>query len=130
MQDTTLQPSSRNKELSAHKLPIMHVIGNYLDDCHGRSSVLIPTLSMSSPGVLMSPTRSSGVLKGSLMLTCGDTLPAHPHDCSGAGGGKCKKSKLEGKRKMRYKIPNFPTTSDFPSTLSLRRTGEFGVIIQ
>ena len=70
---------------------------NYLGDCHGQSSVLIPTLSSCLPP-------SSGVLKSSQRFSCVEALE------------KNEISKLEGKRKMRYNNPIFPTTSDFPST--------------
>lgn len=105
MQGTTLQLSSRNKELSAQKLPIMHLIGNSWD------SVVWSEFCVNSDTVPRLP-RSSGVLKSSQRFSCVEII------------GKKEISKLEGKRKMRYKNLNFPTTSDFQfddSTAVLKR---------
>jgi len=106
MQNTRIGLSSIKRPLPNEKLPIMHVIGNYLEQCHGRKTVLIRAVLIWIPG-------SSGVILGSQRFTCRDALPVRPHDCSGAGGEKKKISKLRGKRKTRYKNPVFPAISDF-----------------
>jgi len=115
MLDNRIGLSSIKRPSPNEKLPIMHVIGNYLEQCHGQKSVLIPTLSMSSPGVVMSPSRSSVVLKGSQMFTCAGVLPVRPHDCSEAGREKRENSKLRGVDKTKSKNPVFPPKSDFES---------------
>jgi len=106
MYSVILQPPSTNYRLLPDKLPIMHVIGN-----SGDGVVWSGFPACSRPNeragrcVKADPVprlpRSSGVLQSSQRFTCEDAL------------GKKEISKLEGKRKMRYKNLNFPTTSDF-----------------
>ncbi len=94
MQETISQPPSRNRRFSSLKLPIMHLIGNSWD------SVSWSGFCVKTDTVPRLP-RSSGVFQGSLRFTCEDAFE------------KKEISKLEGEIKMRYKNPNFPTTSDF-----------------
>ena len=106
MYSVILQPPSTNQRLLSLKLPIMHVIGNSGD------GVVWSGFCVKTDTVPRFP-RSSGVLKSSQRFWCVEFVE------------KKEISKLEGKRKKEYENPNFPTTSDFQSTLSLRLTGEF-----
>ena len=105
MYSVILQPPSTNQRLLSLKLPIMHVIGNLVDGVVW-SGFCVKTDTV--PCLL----KFSGVLKSSQRFWCVEVLE------------KKEISKLKWKRKMRYKNPNFPTTSDFEfndSIIDLKR---------
>ncbi len=105
MQDKTFQLSSRNKELSAQKLPIMHLIGNSWDSVSWSGFCVktdtVPRLPSSSEILRRTP----GFKKNSALK-------------------KSKISKLKGVNKAKRKNPIFPATCHFKSSLSRRWTGE------